>query len=417
MPRFWEFQLPTRVVFGPGSLRRLGPCAREFGQSALLVGYRHAPELEDAYERAARLLEKAGLRVTVFREVDGDPDAALPEIGARRAVEAGAEVVVALGGGSALDAAKGIAALARMGGRVWDYTDANRQARPVTDALPLVAVPTTAGTGSEVTSAAVFQHRGVGSRPELPLKATAIGPALVPRVALVDPELAVGTPPALTAACGADALGHAIEAFISRQANPMASTLAARAVALIVENLPRAVENPSDPQPREPLALAATLAGAALNSAGVTVTHAIAHALGALLHVPHGVAVALATPLNLRYNAEACAAQYAELADVLHLAGNSPEDRAASFVEKIISLLHSLGLPDRVSVPPDAPPDLLDQLVQNAMESTSIALTLNPRKVDAAALRGLLEAVLGSKGSGFRVQDSNSDRSCVEEHG
>ncbi len=114
----------------------------------------------------------------------------------------------------------------RSGGRLWDYSDANPHSRTVTDALPVIAVPTTAGTGSEVTSLAVFHHRGGGACGELPLKATAYGPALAPRIALVDPELAVGSPAGATAASAADALGHALEAFICRRANPISSLLA-----------------------------------------------------------------------------------------------------------------------------------------------------------------------------------------------
>ncbi len=394
MARLWEFQLPTRVVFGRGALRRLGEVVRPLGSSALVVGYRDAPALEEIYARAARFLEKSGIAARWFRRIDADPDADLPAEGAVLAREIGADVVVALGGGSVIDAAKAIAALVRAEGRLWDYTDANPQSRPLSEALPLVAVPTTAGTGSEVSSVAVLTYRGVGPRPEWPLKAAVYGPAIAPRVALVDPELAAGSPPLLTAACGADALGHAVESITSRRASPIASTLAARAIQLIVAHLPRAVADPADPGPRGPLALAATLAGAAFNQSGVTVGHAIAEALGAILEIPHGQAVAIATPLCLRYNAEPCVAQHAELADALGLAAASPEEKAARFVTTITGLLSSVGLPDRAALPPDAPGDLPDRLVESALAGSSAAITLNPRKTDAAALRRLFQQVL-----------------------
>jgi len=394
MARPWEFQLPTRVVFGRGALRRLGDVVRPLGSSALLVGYRDAPALEETYARAARFLEKSGIAARWFRRVETDPDAELPVEGALQARKMGTDVVVALGGGSVIDAAKAIAAWARTEGCLWDYTDANPQSRPIAEALPLVAVPTTAGTGSEASGVAVLTYRGVGPRPEWPLKAAVYGPAIVPKAALVDPDLAVGSPPSLTASCGADALGHAIESYTSRQANPIASTLAARAVRSIVEHLPRAVAEPANPEPREPLALAATLAGAAFNQSGVTVGHAIAHALGALLAVPHGLAVAIATPLCLRYNAEQCVAQYAELADALGLAAASLEEKAGRFVATITGLLSSVGLPDHAAIPPDAPGDLPDRLVENAIASTSAAITLNPRKTDAGALKQLFQLAL-----------------------
>lgn len=390
MLRSWEFRLSTRVVFGRGSAVRLGKLARELGRSAVLVGYADPERLEPAYARAALLLREAGLEVTRLHCVRPEPEAEVAIDGARLAQDAGADVVVALGGGSVIDAAKGIAALARMGGSPWEYAEANTLGRPVTDALPLVTVPTTAGTGSEVSAVAVFAFRAPGELPEVPLKTALYGPALCPSVALVDPDLTVGSPPALTAASGADALGHAIEAYISRRANPISSTLAARAVALIVGHLSRAVAAPDDPEPREPLALAATLAGAAFNEAGVVVTHAMAHALGALLGVGHGLAVAVATPVALRFNAERCVAQYAELAESCGLAGASAEEKAARFVGTITDLLGSVGLPERVSVPANAPADLLDRLVRNAMANTPIAVTCNPRKVNQPVWKDLL---------------------------
>ncbi|MHC4400225.1 MAG: iron-containing alcohol dehydrogenase family protein [Planctomycetota bacterium] len=369
MLRTWEFQLPTRVQFGRGGLRKLGEVAKELGGSALLVGYRDRTGLEETYARAHRALEGAG--------------------------NVGADLVIGLGGGSVIDAAKGVAALAKMGGALWDYTGANPNGRAASDSLPLVAVPTTAGTGTEVSAVAVFTHFGRSSVADMPLKASVSGPAIRPKVALVDPDLAVGSPPALTAACGADALGHAIEACMSRRANPISSTLAGRAVGLIMRNLPSAVAAPDDPEPREPLALAATLAGAAFGVAGVVVPHAIAQALGGLLHVPHGLGVAVGTPLSLHYNAERCVEQYCELADCCGLAADSREEKAARFVDCVVELLGSIGIPDRVDVPPDAPDDLIDRLVRNAYESTPVPIQLTPRKVDEAALRAMFEEVVG----------------------
>lgn len=394
----WEFQLPTRVRFGRGMARKLGDAAAALGKTALVVGYRDRTGLEETYARAVQSLTAAGVDVVEFFQAAPDPDAELVEEGARLAIQRGCDVVVGLGGGSAIDAAKGIAALAAMGGPLWDYTGANPKSRPVDKALPLVAVPTTAGTGSEVSDVAVFTCRGVGSQPETPVKSFIAGPAVAPAVAIVDPDLAVGSPPSLTAACGADALGHAIESCMSRRAGPMSSLLAGHAAGLIVGNLAQAVENPDDPEPREPLALAATLAGAAFSAAGVTMSHAIAQALGAILHVPHGLGVALATPANLRYNADKCVDVYTRLADCCGIGGQSPQERAAAFVDRVVGLLRSVGLPDRVKVPPGAPPDLAARLARNAVEGTPVPLVLNPRKVSEAELVEIFEGLLERSG-------------------
>ncbi len=390
----WEFQLPTRIQFGRGGLGKLGGIAKGFGDSALLVGYGDRTGLEKTYARAAESLSKAGLSVTEFCEIPPDPDAALAVEGARRATEAGVDVVIGLGGGSPIDAAKGVAAMVKMGGKPWDYAGTNPKSRPVTDSLPLIAVPTTSGTGTEVTAVAVFTHHDVPSESEYPLKASIGGPAIMPEVALVDPDLTVGSPPQLTAACGADALGHAIEACMSRRANPFSSALAGRAVALVVENLPKAVENPDDPGFRERLALASNMAGVAFGVAGVIMTHSIAHALGAVLHVPHGVAIAVGTPLNLRYNAEVCRDVYAELAHYCGIVDGSPDARAAKFIDCIVELLGSIGLPQRVEVPADAPDDLAARIAQNAFESTLKPLEWTPRKIDEPTLTDLLKEIL-----------------------
>jgi len=168
-------------------------------------------------------------------------------------------------------------------------------------------------------------------------------------------------------------------------------------VRLIAGNLRPAVENPHDPKPREHLALAATLAGAAFSVAGVVVPHAIAQALGGLLHVPHGLGVAVGTPLSLRFNADRCTEQYCELADCCGISADSPQAKAARFVDCIVDLLHSVGLPDRVDVPPDAPHDLVDRLVRNAYESTRVPITLNPRKINEAALGQMFRGIVGGE--------------------
>jgi alcohol dehydrogenase len=141
--------------------------------------------------------------------------------------------------------------------------------------------------------------------------------------------------------------------------------------------------------------LAAAMAGAAFNQSGVVVNHAIAHALGALLGIPHGLAVAIGTPLHLRFNAEAAVAPLAELAGYCGLSGATEEDRARRFVETVVSLLHSIGLPDCVDIPSGAPADLIDQLAGNAIESSRNSITCNPRKVDEAALKDLFRQLIG----------------------
>jgi alcohol dehydrogenase class IV len=383
--RPWEFLVPTRIHFGRGTFRKLGDLVAPLGKSALLVGYHEPGRLADAYDRAARALTKAGVSVIAFAEVEPEPDASLVARGADTARQAGVETVVALGGGSAIDAAKAIALVAKLGGQVEEYFLGRPGQRPLSESLPVVAVPTTAGTGAEVSDVAVLGHR-VG---DMPVKASLYGSEIRPAMAVIDPDLATGSPAELTAACGADALGHAIEAVLSRRANPMATLLGSQAAGLICQHLRSAVANPDDPHPREPLAMAALLAGIAFTASSVTAAHAVAQALGSLLHLPHGVAVALATPALLRHNASACAEPYALLASQC---GSTREH----FVDEIATLLRDVGLPAHIAPPADAAADLLDRLVENALESSRIPLKLNPVPIDESALRKLFAGILAT---------------------
>ncbi len=390
----WEFELPTRVQFGRDRLEQLGKTAAQYGKSALLVGYVDRTGLEKTYARAEESLSRAGVGVTRFYEVPPDPDAQLGQRGAREAAAAGVDVVVGLGGGSAIDCAKGIAALVKMGGELWEYAGSNPNGKTITDSLPVIAVPTTSGTGSEVSPVAVFTHYGVGSQEGIPLKASVNGPAVRPKVALVDPNLTVGSPPRLTAVCGADALAHAIESCMSTRANPMSMALATRAIVLVSKNLARAVEAPDDPQPREPLALASMLAGAAFGSSGVVLPHAIGQALGSVMHIPHGEAVAIGTPPNLRFNAECCESLYCQLAHYCGIDGQTRQQRAAAFVDHVVGLLKQIGLPDRVDAGQRDRVELAEELVVNAYESTAVPIRLNPRQVDRAALKSIFLEIL-----------------------
>jgi len=394
MLQSWNFHLPTKLNFGSGRLKELGKYARKYGQRAMLVGYADRSGQEETYSRAAKSLADAGVTVTEFFAVPPDPTAELGAEGARIANEAKVDVIIGLGGGSVIDAAKGIAVIAKTGGEIWDYTGANEDFRPVTDTLPVIAIPTTAGTGTEMTPIAVFTHHGVGPTPSVALKASIVSPLVCPDIAIVDPDLTLGCPARLTAACGADALAHAIESCISRRASPMSWALSGKAAGLVVKNLVRAVENPLDPVPREPMALAATLAGAGIGLAGVVMTHSIAQALGGVLHIPHGEAVAIATPLNLRYNAEYCVEDYARLAHCCGIMGENKEEQSEKFVEAICDLLKTVGLPNKVTLDKDAPDNLAAELARNAFEGTAGPMTINPRPVDQPTLEKLLPEIL-----------------------
>lgn len=394
MLKTWSFHLPTFVRFGPGLIRKLGELAQEFGWNALLVGYKDQTGMEEVYQRAQRSLRSARMHIFTFFEVGPEPDADLVPRGVEMYKKNRCEVVIGLGGGSVLDVAKAIGALVKMEGVPWDFANANEGHRRITESAPIIAVPTTAGTGSEVTAVAVLSFSGKGRHPDMPLKAALVGEGLHPKIALIDPELTVGKSASTTAACAADALLQAVEACVSRMANPFSTVLAGRAACLIVQSLRTAVSQPQDIAARSDLALGACFSGAAYDVTGVTVAHAMAQALGAVFGVPHGLAVAIAGPVALRFLQQTCPEAFAELGRQCHILADTPEEQAGRFLDMVEQLFRDVGLPDKYTVPANAPKDYMDRLVRHALEATPEACTLTPVKVDEGVLRDLFQKIL-----------------------
>lgn len=391
MTQAWEHHLPTRIRFGSGELRKLGEVVASLGRSALIVGYRDHPGLEENYDRAVRFVENAGVAVQVHLEVPPEPPTGAVQAAAEAVRQAAADVVIGIGGGSVIDVAKAAAWSVRTAGDWSVHLTTGKPVPAPEEAIAVVAVPTTAGTGSEVSDIAVLGAAGPEGAEVA--KGALFGAALRPTVALIDPELSLGSPPALTAACAADALGHALEASISRRAHPLASLMAQQAVVLIHRHLVSAVRDPADLRAREALALAALLGGVAFTEAGVVVSHALAQALGGVLGVPHGAAVAIATPAGLRHNLDQCRGVYEELGRACGLEPSATGGLAESFLEATCELLRSAGLPDRVA-PPGDPAELIPRLVDVALRTARTPLVLNPRRVNAAELQRLFAQIV-----------------------
>ena len=286
-------------------------------------------------------LEAGGIKVTVHDEVKPDPtidsiEAAVAELKANDC-----DAVVTLGGGSCIDAAKVIAARGRNKKSIQEMTGMFRVSRGM---LPLYAVPTTAGTGSEVTIAAVVTD--VENQRKLPV----LDPRLMPRAVALDGRLMLGVPPSITAATGMDALTHAVEAFISKNATDKTDKLALEATLLIMENLESVVKDGSDLAARQAMARASNLAGKAFTQAGVGYIHAIAHNFGALYHVPHGRANAIVMPYVLDYSMPNCAKRLARLARECGIGDEimDADTRAVLFIERIRELNHVFEIPEKL---------------------------------------------------------------------
>lgn len=334
-----EWQRGPRALSGPGALAGLGPEATTLagsGAAVLLVADPGVPALADIAEAH---LASAGLAVLRYAEVTGDPKAAQVEAAAELARAKAVRLVVGLGGGSALDVAKLAGAVAGAAAPVLDYALAAQPLPP--SALPVIAVPTTAGTGSEATRVAIF------SRPDAEgggdAKVWAWGPELQPRVAILDPEMTVGLPASLTAATGIDALVHAIEAATNRNAHSFSQAPALEAVRLIARSLRRAVARGDDLEARGEVQLAAFLAGQAIDTAGTGVAHALGHALGSLAGVHHGRAVGLSLAVALQSNAEAAPAHHGAVARAMGVEGGDSE-AAGQLAGRYERLLEEVGL-------------------------------------------------------------------------
>ena len=386
--RSFNVFMPARILFGAGRTSEVGAETATYGKRAMLVTYRDTRGLEDTIERVIGYLKEAGVSVTQYAEVEPDPPVEILNRGAELVREKEIDVMVGLGGGSAIDAAKAIAVVGVNGGGAWEYAACNSSPTEIPSCLPIVAVPTTSGTGSEVTAVSVITNREIVS------KAAIVSPHIIPKVAIVDPELMSTMPPRLTASTGADAFGHALEAFVSVKATPFVARMSSEAIRLIWENLPTAYKDGGNMLARANMAWASTIAGMMLVQSGTIGNHSLAQALGAHMHVPHGVGVALGTPLFLEYCRAEASEVYLQLARELGIGQGMErdDDIIDEFIQQVKSFLGRLDLPT----------DLKDRahevdreaLIENAIFNAPGALGNTPRKVTHKDMAEIISRIL-----------------------
>ncbi len=336
--RFLPIPQPT-ILVGPGASGRLGQTIAGFGHGRILIVTDSIVSKLGLLDDLTRALTAGGAEYVVFDAITPDAPIPLIEQGIDFYWEHGCDAIVAVGGGSSMDASKAIAAAVSNPGK--SLRELAGYFKGLQTPVKIYAVPTTAGTGSEVTVAAVI------SDPENQAKLVIVDTRLVPKMAALDPCLMTGLPPAVTAATGIDALTHAIEAFVGKWANPYTDDMALSAVGLIFENLRVAYNDGKNLGAREKMALAATYAGLAFTRANVGYVHAIAHHFGGKYHTPHGLANAIMLPPVLKYSFPAITGRLALLAVRARLgAANEPEDvLAQKFVDAVEQLNRDLGIP------------------------------------------------------------------------
>lgn len=378
------FFLPTQVITGVGCFAQVGAVTARFGQRALLVCDKRLAQQTGVVQRAGELLAAAGVALTVYDEVAREPE--LPSVaeGIRRANEADAQVVIGIGGGSAMDTAKAVAGLCKLPGSLLEYHEGRKLEGP---GLPLITVPTTAGTGAEVTKNAVLIN------PATRVKQSIRDDRWFARVALVDPELTVSMPPAVTASTGADALCQAIESYTSIGAGPLSDALAMRAIELIGGSLQTAYEQGDNLPAREAMSMGSLMAGIAMAMARLGGVHGMAHPLGSHYAIPHGVICGLLLPYTMAYNLPAAAAKYADVARLMGVdtGGLTVEQAAERGVTAVRELVTRIGVPLHLRAfgvtEQDLGPIIDESLTQSSLHH-------NPRKLGAEDVRAILLAAL-----------------------
>ncbi|MGE6388201.1 iron-containing alcohol dehydrogenase [Pseudomonas sp. NPDC078416] len=375
------FKIANKLITGPAAIEQLSAeLTRLNVQNPLIVT---DAILVTSGTVDLALAQLGGRRYGLFDQVKPEPEISIVEDCTRAYRDGGHDGLIGVGGGSAIDIAKGVAAFANHEGPLAELfgVDLVKRKGP-----PLIAIPTTAGTGSEVTNVAIFSDK------QAQLKKGIVSDYLLPDVALVSPLMTLTCPRSVTAASGVDALVHAIEAYLSVNASPITDALALGAIKLIVKALPKAYANPSNLQAREDMATASLMAGMAFGNAGVGAVHALAYPLGGRFNIAHGVSNALLLPYVMEWNKLACVERMRDVADAMgvRVAHLSDRDAADLAVKAMADLCAAVEIPSGLrsfNVPEDAIPAMAEEAskIERLMRN-------NPRKLTAADIEKIYRA-------------------------
>jgi len=371
-----EFRLPGVIHFGCGAVEKLGDEAARLGRRALLVTGRSSMKRTGIADRVRKLLSDSRVDALLFDQVEGDPSGTTIDRGAQLAREEGCDLVIGLGGGSPMDAARAIAAMAILEGSIIDYV----RGKPIElSSLPLINIATTAGTASEITPVSVVLDE------ERQLKVGIKSASWFARVAITDPDLTMTMPPELTAATGLDALTHAVESYLSTGATPPSESLALRSIALIGSNLRTAVADGNNRPARKAMAMASMVAGMAFANSSLGLVHGLVHPIGARFSVPHGIACGRLLASVLRFNTTAVPDKIALVGAALTGKSVEKPEEAISAVEVLVREVGvPLGIGDLHITDAQMPVLAKDGLVSGSVKT-------NPRPVSEDDARAVLE--------------------------
>lgn len=338
----FNFSVPQDITVGKGSLAKLPEIAKKLGGShAFIISGPHLAKM-GLVEKAADYLKTVDIKTDAFTEIEANPSVATVEKATEKFKESGADFIVAFGGGSPMDVAKAVGVVAKYGGSITEYEGAHKVPGPI---IPLIAIPTTAGTGSEVTAFSVITDH---SRD---YKLTVFSYELLPAYAILDAELITTAPASVAAACGIDAFIHAEEAYISTAASPFSDAMAEKAMALIGKNIRRFVANRGDMEAAEAMMVGSLFAGIAFSFARLGNVHAMSHPVSAFFDVPHGVANAVLLPVVAEYNALADHGRYLTIYnDISSVPAYTDDFEPMMLVDAIHSLCADIGIPENLTI-------------------------------------------------------------------
>ena len=370
-----HFVIPNHTVVGTNVLGEAAPLLKKMGNKAFIVTGRHVA-VSNMMKQLTALLDENGIDCVIFDGITGEPTDTMIENGVEMLKSSGCDFIIGIGGGSPLDSAKAIAAMAVNEGSIADYNG-----KEITgEILPLAAIPTTAGTGSEATKFTVITDS------EKRIKMLLKGDVLVPKLAIVDSSFTVGAPKSVTSATGLDALTHAVEAYTSRKAFSMTDTLAVSAVKRIMKYLPIAYKEPDNSLAREQMSIAALEAGICINNSSVTIVHGMSRPIGALFHVPHGMSNAMLLKECLSFAVSGAYEKFANLGRETGVTSDSDSDETAAekFIDSLQSICDVCEIPtlEQYGIDRDEYYSKISKMATDAVASGSPANTVKEVTVD-----------------------------------
>lgn len=379
----FRFKVPQVIEFGVGSLKKLPEILKESKSEHVFLISDHGLEIIGVVKKVQDIIAEGGLKCTTFLDVIPNPTVDVVNDSAKLYKESGATSIIALGGGSPMDVAKATGVLATYGGKITDYEGLYKVPGPI---VPIIAIPTTAGTGSEVTASAVITDE------ERNYKMSVISYEMLPKYAVLDPELIMTAPASVAASCGVDALIHAMEAYVSNFASPFTDAMAEKAMELIGANIRRFVANRKDVDAACAMMTGSTFAGMAFAWAKLGNVHAMSHPVSAYFHVAHGVANAVLLPTVVEYNALADHGRYEKIYNFIRESKEPAKDfKPQMLVDEIKKLNADLGIPASLSEV-GVTEDKIEAMAKDAVVHPNVMA--NPRQTNLKEMIALYKKAL-----------------------